>query len=113
MILKDLESTTSRQPAPVDHARIAIGDVGFIRDGRFHLLFSAGSPLGERELGEDVPTTFEQLTVGTAVRDQPRLPGCLCTTTVRGIGAGLGAAIPTTLYVLRLKLPFVCSRCPI
>ena len=92
----------SRQPAPADYARIAIGDVGFIRRGRFHLLFSAGSPLGERELGEGVPTTFEQLTVGTPARDQPRLPGCLCTTTVREIGAGLGATIPTALYVPRL-----------
>ena len=51
-------------------------------------------------LGEDVPATFKQLTVGTPIRDQPRLPGCLCTTTVRGIGAGLGATIPTALYVL-------------
>ena len=96
------KTAASRQPSPVDYTRIAIGDVGFVRRGRFHLLFSAGSPLGERQLGEDVPTTFEKLTVGTPVRDQPRLPGCLCTTTVRGIGAGLGATIPTSLYVLHL-----------
>ena len=93
---------TSRQPAPVDHARIAIGDVGFVRDGRFHLLFSAGSPLGERQLGEDVPTTFEQLKVGTLVRDEPRQPGYLCTATIREIKLGLDATIPTALYVLRL-----------
>ena len=100
MIFKDSE--ISRQPAPVDYTRIAIGDVGFIRRGRFHLLFSAGSPLGERQFGEDVPETFEQLTVGTPVRDEPRQPGCLCTTSVREIEAGLGATIPTALYVLRL-----------
>ena len=90
----------SRQPAPADYGRIAIGDVGFIRRGRFHLLFSAGSPLGERELGKDVPATFEQLMVGEPVRDEPRQPGCFRTTTVREIEAELGATIPTALYVL-------------
>ena len=83
----------------MDCTRITVGDVGFIRRGRFHLLFSAGSPLGERRLGEDVPVTFEPLTVGTLVRDTPRRPGCLCTGTVRGVGAGLGASVSTTLYV--------------
>ena len=67
-------------------------------------MFSAGSPLGERQRGEDVPTTFEPLTVGNLVRGQPRIPGCLCTDTVREVGAGLGAAISTTLYVLSLGL---------
>ena len=91
-----------REPSPVNYTRIAIGDVGFIRRGQFHLLFSAGSPLGERQLGVDVPETFEQLTVGTLVRDKPRPPGCLCTTSVREVGAGRGATIPAALYVLRL-----------
>ena len=67
-------------------------------------MFSAGSPLGDRQQGEDVPATFEPLTVGNLVRGQPRLPGCLCTDTVREVGAGLGAAISTTLYVLSLRL---------
>ena len=102
MIFKDLENRASREPAPVDDACVAIGDVGFIREGRFYLLFSAGSPLGERRLGEDVPTTFEQLKVGPPTRAQPRQPGHLCTATVREIEAGLGATIPTALYVLRL-----------
>ena len=100
--LKIWQPITSRQPAPTDYTRITAGDVGFIRRGRFHLLFSAGSPLEKRRLGEDFPKTFEQLTVGTLVRDQPRLPGCLCTNTVRGVGVGLGATISTTLYVLFL-----------
>ena len=86
----------------MDYTRITVGDVGFIRRGRFHLLFSAGSPLGERQLGEDVPVTFEELTVGKLRRDQPRVPGCLCTKTVRGVGAGLGASVSTTLCVLSL-----------
>lgn len=107
---KTQKTATSRQPAPVDYPRISIGDVGFIRGGQFHLLFSAGSPLGERVLGEDVPTTFEQLTVGEPVRGKPRPAGCLCTATVREIGERLGATLPTALYVLLLELPFVCSK---
>ena len=97
--LKYQKTTTSRQPSPVGCARIAIGDVGFIRRGRFYFLFSAGSSLGQRILGEDVPTTFEQLIIGPLARDQPRPPGCLCTSTVQGVGAGLGATVSTTLYV--------------
>jgi len=53
---------TTREPAPLDYfERIRPGDVGYIRRGRFNLLFSAGSPLGERRLGVDVPHTFKQL----------------------------------------------------
>ena len=77
---------TSREPAPTNDTRVNIGDVGFIRNGRFHLLFSAGCPLGERELGVHVPITFEELTIGTPVFGQPRLPGCLRTETVREVG---------------------------
>ena len=69
-------------------------------------MFSAGSPLGERQRGEDVPATFEPLIVGNLARGQPRLPGCLRTDTVREVGAGLGAALSTTMYVLSLRLPF-------
>jgi hypothetical protein len=76
-------------------------------------LFSAGSPLGERRLGEDVPTTFEELTVGTLVRDQPRIPGCLRTDTVREVGAGpwcrdiyyLVRSIPWTIPQLFQNMP--------
>ena len=99
------EDTTCREPAPTDYTRINIGDVGFICRGQFHLLFSAGSPLGERRR-EDVTTTFEPLTVGNLVRGQPRLPGCLRTDTIREVGAGLGAALSTTLCVLSLRLFF-------
>ncbi|KAF9649129.1 hypothetical protein BDM02DRAFT_1963423 [Thelephora ganbajun] len=84
------------EPAPTFNCtRINIGDVGFIRRGQFHLLFSAGSPLGVRQLGVDVPITFEQLNVGPLVSSQPRLPGCLRTPTVRPIGPDLvGAGSP-------------------
>jgi hypothetical protein len=104
LYLKILNPTTPREPAPTyNYGRINIGDVGFIRRGQFHLLFSAGSPLGERQLGEDVPVTFEELAVGTPVSGQPRLPGCLHTDTVREVGAGLGATASTTVYVPSIK----------
>lgn len=51
-----------------------MGDVGFIRGGQFHLLFYAGSPLRERELGVDVPVTFKELDVGIPEPVQPRQP---------------------------------------
>jgi hypothetical protein len=86
-----------REPAPIySYKRIKLGDVGYIRRGRFHLLFSAGRPLGPRQLGVDVPPTFEPLDVGPIIFSQPRLPGYLCTSTVKETGASLGASICTT-----------------
>ena len=105
MIFGDLKLATSREPAPTrSYARISIGDVGFIRRGQFHLLFSAGSPLGERELGEDVPATFEELNVGVPEPVQPQVPGCLRTDVVRETGFGISATVSTILYVLPLRL---------
>ena len=98
--LKNWIPTTSREPAPTqNYTRINIGDVGFIRRGQFHLLFSAGSPLGERQLGDDVPFEFEELNVGTPVSSEPRRPGCLHTPAVRWVGTGLDVTGFTTLYV--------------
>ncbi|KAF9780742.1 hypothetical protein BJ322DRAFT_279145 [Thelephora terrestris] len=78
------------EPAPTaGYARIRVGDVGFIRRGQFHLLFSAGSS----PEGQDVPATFEQLNVGTPVTRQPRQPGCLCTNTVRQVEAAVSATV--------------------
>jgi len=108
---KDLNPVTSREPAPThNYTRISIGDVGFIRRGQFHLLFSAGCPLGDRQLGEDVPATFEELSIGTPVFGQPRLPVCLRTDTVREVGAGVGATVSTTLYVLSIMHSSTCLR---
>ncbi|KAF9777464.1 hypothetical protein BJ322DRAFT_573293 [Thelephora terrestris] len=76
------------EPAPTSkYTRISIGDVGFIRQGRFHLLFSAGIPLGERERGVDVPNTFEPLEVGTTEAGEPRDPGCLAARTSQQVGS--------------------------
>jgi len=92
--------TTSREPAPArNYTRINIGDVGFIRRGKFHLLFSAGSSLGQRLPGRDVPSTFEELDIGTLASGEPRRPGCLHTPTVRQVGTGLDVTGITTSCV--------------
>ena len=58
-------NVTTREPAPAeDFKRIQLGDMGYVRRGRFHLLFSAVCPLDERQLGVDVPLTFKPLDVG-------------------------------------------------
>ena len=75
--------------------------MGYVRRGFFQLLFSAGLPLGERQLGADVPLTFKPLDVGPIHRTQPRLSGCLSTITVRGSGVDIGASI--------CPIPCVCS----
>ena len=94
------ERTTTREPAPIhSFNRIKLGDVGYVRRGCFHLLFSAGCPLGERQLGIDVPSTFKPLNVGPTVYRQPRLPGHLSTSTVRETGVGPEASVSPVPYV--------------
>ena len=95
-----------REPSPTNYERIKIGDVGFIRQGRFYLLFSAGSPLGERQLGEDVPVTFRPLDVGRLVRGQPLPPGCFRSYTVReGLGASTQSVTSRALPESPVELP--------
>jgi len=59
---------------PLDYfKRIQIGDVGCIRRACFHLLFSAGKPLGVRQLGVDTPVNLahwmlDQLSIFNLVR---------------------------------------------
>ena len=94
-----ISDSRCREPAPTSqYTHVSIGDVGFIRGGRFHLLFSAGSPLGERERGVDVPSTFEQLTVGTPESNQPRRPGC--------VGTHMLDTSETTVLCVRSLKPF-------
>jgi len=83
------------------YKRVRLGDVGFIRDGEFRLLFSAGCPLGERQLGVDVPPTFEPLDVGQTIYSQPRQPGHLSTNSVRETGAGFEDS--------ESPVPYACS----
>ncbi|KAF9780741.1 hypothetical protein BJ322DRAFT_1163397 [Thelephora terrestris] len=82
------------EPSPTSgYTRIKIGDVGFIRSGQFHLLFSASSP----SEGQDVPTTFEQLDIGTPEPKQPRQPGCRGTHSVRQVTANAGISVSGNL----------------
>ena len=107
----------AREPAPLTYfKRIQLGDVGYIRKGCFHLLFSAGCSLDTRQLGVDVPHTFKQLDVGL-IPDaaQPRPPGYLSTNTVREIPAHLRSQTHPTPYVRFVasassKPSDVCSR---
>lgn len=93
----------SREPSPAAnrHTSIKIGDVGFIHRGRFNLLFSAGSPLGTRKRGRDVPATFKPLNVGKIESGPVRPPGCLRTNGVLLTSADVAAA-SSPLYVKSL-----------
>lgn len=84
-----------REPGPIySYRRVKPGDVGYVRRGRFHLLFSAGIPLGSRVVGHDVPLTFEPLNVGPIIPGEVRSPGYLRTNAVRQIGGTLGVQLP-------------------
>lgn len=88
-----------RQPSPLpNYSCISIGDVGFIHDGKFNLVFSAGSPQGQRQPGVDVPVGFQQLQVGDPVI-QEREPGCLHTNAVKYISFFHNPSGFTPLYV--------------
>lgn len=87
------------EPAPTQsYNRVDFGDVGFIRGGQFHLLFSAARPLGVRQLGIDVPATFEPLDIGTPAFGQPRSAGCLRTGGLRRIGGDVSASSATASF---------------
>jgi len=96
---------TTREPAPLHYfERIRPGDVGYIRRGCFNLLFSAGCPLDGRELGVDVPRTFQQLDVGPILNTEPRSPGCLSAGTVREIPTRARASMyPCVLFVTSIS----------
>ena len=81
-----------REPEPIySYKRVNLGDVGYIRQGRFHLLFSAGIPLGPRERGRHVPYTFEQLEVGPTIK-KTHPPDEIIAKAVRKIGADVGVS---------------------
>lgn len=81
-------------PSPLyNYERVRLGDVGYIRNGMFHLLFSAGIPLGPRVIGMDVPSTFTSLDVGPIVYRPTRAPGYLCSNTIEGTGTDDGGSL--------------------
>ena len=60
--------------------KLEIGDVGFILDGQFYRLFSAGrSP----EVGEEVPPGFSVLTTGVVRELQPLAAGAFTSQQIR------------------------------
>lgn len=66
--------------------------MGYIHEGRFYLLFSAGIPLGSRTLGVDVPHTFEPLDKGPIV--EKRYPeDHLRSGTSKQVGADVGGSV--------------------
>lgn len=90
----------SREPSPTEtYTRIRLGDIGYIDKGQFHLLFSAGLPLGARRRGIDVPHAFEELPVESNKTRQPLPPGCTRTDTVQAIQARAGVFLSAVLYV--------------
>ncbi|KAL4248782.1 hypothetical protein ABKN59_008349 [Abortiporus biennis] len=98
------------QPAPILHSykRVKIGDVGYMRGGCFHLLFSAGCPLGSRRVGVDVPVGFVPLNASPVVKLQPRKPGPVKTSSLRVSGSSLGASLnlPTSVVSGGIHLSF-------
>ena len=106
---------TTREPSPLSSFKsIQIGDVGYIRTGCFHPLFSAGCPLGERKLGTDVPQTFKQLQVGVIVERAPLAPGCLCTDGVRATQVGpVPPTSPAWTSPSSVPPPYVHSVTPV
>jgi len=94
--------TDCREPGPIpSHRRVRPGDVGYINEGAFHLLFSAGIPLGSRVPGTDVPLTFEPLDLGPIILGGVRPKGSLHTDTVRQIEADVGGSVAVAPCVQR------------
>ncbi|KII92168.1 hypothetical protein PLICRDRAFT_463331 [Plicaturopsis crispa FD-325 SS-3] len=83
-----MHGTALWEPSPIRHRYdcVRLGDVGYIAEGQFCLLFHAAEPLGSRVLGEDVPLEFEPLDYGSVKQLQPRLPRPLYTQTVHNKG---------------------------
>jgi len=102
----------SREPIPAGNEPIKIGDVGYINNGQFHLLFHAGTRLEDVELGVNVPSSFEPLLIGKTVFRVPREPEPLHTDTVREVEITLDAVDleSTAPYVPSLGLSSTCLK---
>lgn len=91
-----------REPAPTrKYERINFGDVGFIRYGQFHLLFSVGRPLGDRRLGTDFPASFEGFgyqNPGISPTSRPGIRNIACSVTAPLSVAAFGSLL-TGLHI--------------
>ena len=70
-----------RQP----YTGINIGDIGYIHDGQFELLFPASSISGEQHSGVSVPTKFTEA-IAAGVKSGELQAGCFHTESVKRIG---------------------------
>ena len=88
---------------------INIGDVGYVSDGRFEVLFPARSALEGRDQRVKVPPGFgDTITEGVGANSQG--PGCLHTKGVRRIGYSGGKQHFTPLYVPSIVPRPILSR---
>ena len=78
----------TREPNPQLYKRVKLGDVGYILEGRFHLLFSARKQWESQDLGVKVPATFQPLEFEDIIRGSRR-PDRLRARTVLEVGGGV------------------------
>ena len=76
------------------------------------MLFSAGLPLGGRELGVDVPHTFRQLDVGPILNAEPRPPGCRSAGAVQEIPTRARASMYPYVHSIASVPPRASDVCP-
>ena len=96
---------SAREPSPIrgSFERVKVGDVGYVRRGRFHLLFSAGCKPANMGPGVNALPTFEPLTIGNTIYSQPRPPGYLYTGVSRETRPGPTESVDTVPCVLSVK----------
>lgn len=77
------------EPSPVN-GPTQVGDVGYVEEGQFILLFNASLPPDDARQSRGVPTGFERLEIpGTHTIGAYLQPQILHSTTMRQIGASL------------------------
>ena len=106
--LKIWDPAIYREPSPIvdQYSCISIGDVGFLRNGQFHLLFSAARPPDNWEEGVHVPEGFQKLIlIQPLVPRDPLSPQSFRSKTVRRVKAGLGTKESTSMCVPSLRSP--------
>lgn len=98
LIFEKSKISLHRQPAPLTtYNRINIGDVGYVRSGRFHLLFSGRKGSCDRIRGhaQEVPANYEPIIVEDwqISEDQPRKPGSIKTALIKTTGGEGGLSL--------------------
>ena len=94
-----LTHTLYRQPAPLDYYdKVNIGDVGYIKEGQFHLLFNTGPQKDdERVIGQDVPEGFCPIEHLKGFPKEPRRPGAISTGSIKKLDGSVSVGV----YVCR------------